>query len=353
MTDHRSNKSHRARRGLGAMLLALLPLSAAPMTQLYGGEMNEPTYADIRYGVHERNVMDVWLAQSDAPTPCVMYIHGGGWVAGDKGVYAKQVPRFLNNGISVVSINYRYLEQTIVDSGSSRGTGPIRKRGNYPEAPVGKVLLDAARALQFIRYKAKEWNIDSRRIGVSGGSAGACSALWLNFHDDLADPDADDPVKRQSTKPYCAATDGAQTSLDPKQVQEWIPNTAYGMGAFGFIWDKSDPTVEFRSGLRYRDEVLPWIKEYSPYELVTKDDPPVYLYYHAGSPRKGKEVKDPNHSSNYGALLVEKLEALGLDYEFVHQDSQNPKHATIQDYLIRRLKSEPQQNRAEKCQAEK
>lgn len=98
------------------------------------------------------------------------------------------------------------------------------------------------------------------RVAVSGSSAGACSALWLNFHDDLADPDADDPVKRQSTKPYCTATDGAQTSLDPKQVQEWIPNTAYGMGAFGFIRDKSDPTVEFRSGLRYRGTGPPWAR---------------------------------------------------------------------------------------------
>jgi hypothetical protein len=335
------------------MLLALLPLSAAPMTQLYGGEMNEPTYADIRYGVHERNVMDVWLAQSDAPTPCVMIIHGGGWVQGDKRAALGGLQHFLNAGLSVASINYRYLKQTIVDSGSSRGTGPVLPRGDYPEPPVREPLEDAARALQFIRYNATEWNIDPVRVAVTGGSAGACSALWLNFHDDLADPDADDPVKRQSTKPYCAATAAAQTSLDPKQVQEWIPNTAYGMGAFGFIWDNSDPTVEFRSGLRYRDEVLPWIKAYSPYELVTKDDPPVYLYYHAGSPRKGKEVQDPNHSSNYGALLVEKLEALGLDYEFVHQDSQNPKHATIQDYLIRRLNPEPQQDRAEKCQAEK
>ncbi|MEI6425472.1 MAG: hypothetical protein WCP55_24890, partial [Lentisphaerota bacterium] len=42
-----------------------------------------PTYADVRYGEHERNVMDVWLAKSDTPTPCVMMIHGGGWLGGD------------------------------------------------------------------------------------------------------------------------------------------------------------------------------------------------------------------------------------------------------------------------------
>jgi acetyl esterase/lipase len=322
------------------LLFVGFALSAASLTDLYGTPMMEPTYPDVRYGVHERNVMDVWLARGEKPTPCVMIIHGGGWVQGDKRAALDGLPRYLSAGISVVSINYRYLKQTLVDSGSALGAGPVLPRGDYPEPPVREPLEDAARALQFIRHNAAEWSIDPVRVAVTGGSAGACSCLWLNYHDDLADPKAEDPVKRQSTKPWCAAVEGAQTSLDPKQVQEWIPNTAYGMGAFGFLWDKSDPTVEFRSGLRYRDEILAWIKEYSPYELVTRDDPPVYLYYHAGSPRKGQAVKDPNHSSNYGALLAEKLDALGLDYEFVHEDSQQPKHATVQDYLITTLKEQ-------------
>ena len=128
MTDQRSNKSHRARRGLGAMFLALLPFSAAPMTQLYGGEMNEPTYSDIRYGVHERNVMDVWLAQSDAPTPCVMIIHGGGWVQGDKRAALGGLQHFLNAGLSVASINYRYLKQTIACDNSGLPDSPIEPR---------------------------------------------------------------------------------------------------------------------------------------------------------------------------------------------------------------------------------
>ena len=82
-----------------------------------------PTYADVRYGEHERNVMDVWLAKSDTPTPCVMMIHGGGWLGGDKSKHLPGLKVFLAEGISVVSINYRYLKQTIVDSGSTSGTG--------------------------------------------------------------------------------------------------------------------------------------------------------------------------------------------------------------------------------------
>jgi len=70
-------------------------------------------------------------------------------------------------------------------------------------------LGDAARALQFVRSKAAEWNIDKTRIGATGGSAGACSSLWLAFHDDLADPKSSDPVARESTRLLCAAVIGS------------------------------------------------------------------------------------------------------------------------------------------------
>src|ERR1043165_9459952 len=43
-----------------------------------------PTAADVHYGPHERNVLDFWKAPSEQPTPLVVYIHGGGFVAGDK-----------------------------------------------------------------------------------------------------------------------------------------------------------------------------------------------------------------------------------------------------------------------------
>ena len=36
------------------------------------------------YGEHERQVLDFYKAESDKPTPLLFFIHGGGWVAGDK-----------------------------------------------------------------------------------------------------------------------------------------------------------------------------------------------------------------------------------------------------------------------------
>ena len=43
-----------------------------------------PDVRDARYGPHERNVLDLWKAKSDRPAPLLVFIHGGGFRAGDK-----------------------------------------------------------------------------------------------------------------------------------------------------------------------------------------------------------------------------------------------------------------------------
>ena len=136
-----------------------------------------PTLSNVAYGTHPRQVLDFWKAESSQPTPLLFHIHGGGWVAGDK-AHVDYLDEYLAAGISVVSINYRYVTQAIV-----AGVKP----------PVKWPLEDAARALQFVRSKAASWKIDKARIGATGGSAGACSSLWLAFHDDMADPKSADP----------------------------------------------------------------------------------------------------------------------------------------------------------------
>ena len=284
-----------------------------------------PTHANVAYGTHERQVLDFYQAASDKPTPVVFHIHGGGWVAGDKKSVAG-LEKYLAAGISVVSINYRYTTQAQI-----AGVKP----------PVEWPLSDAARALQFVRSKADEWNLDKRRIGATGGSAGACSSLWLAFHNDLADPKSTDPVARESTRLWCAAVAGAQTSLDPQQLKEWTPNSRYGGHAFGFMPDPKDNKTrdtQFAEFLAARESVLPWIKEYSPIEHVTTDDPPVWLIYSA-PPALGLEQNDPTHTANYGVKLQEKCQAIGVECELVYPGAPGVKYPTVQDYLIETLKA--------------
>jgi acetyl esterase/lipase len=266
---------------------------------------------DVPYGSHPRQVLDFYRAKSEKPTPVVFYIHGGGWRAGDK----KMNPRpFLDKGISVVAINYRYTQNAVKDK---------------VEPPVKAPLHDAARALQFVRSKAGEWNIDKKRIAATGGSAGACSSLWLAFHDDLADPKSEDPIARESTRLYCAAVNGAQVSLDPKELREWIPNYHYGAHAFGL--------PNFQSLIDNREKVIKWIREYSPIEHVSKDDPPIALFYGGEKPVVGASPKDPTHSGIMGLKLEERLKAVGVDVVLVCPGRTHPMYRNSTEYLIKRL----------------
>jgi acetyl esterase/lipase len=276
-----------------------------------------PTLAGVRYGKHERHILDFWRAESATPTPVAFVIHGGGWTGGSK----ERLDRFadagalLKAGISVVAINYRYT--------SHAGAAGI-------EPPVKAPLHDAARALQFVRSKAAGWNLDKARIGAAGGSAGACSSLWLAFHDDLADPKSDDPIARESTRLWCAAVTGAQTTIDPQQMKTWTPNSRYGAHAFGLR--------DFAAFLAGREKILSWIAEYSPYALVTRDDPPIYLIYSA-PPALGQDQKDPTHTANFGVKLQEHCAATGVACELVYPGAPNVKHSTPTAYLIATLKT--------------
>lgn len=284
--------------------------------ETYSEKVPAPTFAGVKYGTHERHVLDFWKADSQSPTPLVFVIHGGGWVGGSK----ERVDRFvdveqlLKSGISVASINYRLIKRGEPDT----------------EPPVKAPLHDAARALQFVRTKAAEWNLDKSKVGAAGGSAGACSSLWLAFHDDLADPASGDPVARESTRLSCAAVTGPQTTLDPAQMLEWTPNSHYGGHAFGF--------AKFADFLAARDQIANLIEEYSPYALVTPEDPGVYMTFSA-PPGIGQPQKDPTHTSNFGLKLQEHCRSKGVAAELVYPGAPKVQHATSTDYLIAKLKS--------------
>ncbi len=283
-----------------------------------------PTYYDVAYGPHPKQVLHFWKAESDKPTPVLLFIHGGGWMSGGRlsGLSA-MLPEMLKAGISVASVEYRFIPEATADK---------------VVPPVKGPLHDAARALQLVRSKAAEWNIDKVRIGASGGSAGACSSLWLAFHPDLADPKSSDPIARESTRLWCAAVNGAQTTLDPQQMKEWTPNSRYGGHAFGFMADPAKRDSQFAEFLAKRETILPWIAEYSPYALVTADDPPVFLSYSV-PPGLGQDQKDPTHTSNFGAKLQERCQAAGVPCYLFYPGVTGVKHATVQDYLLEKLKA--------------
>jgi len=129
---------------------------------------------------------------------------------------------------------------------------------------------------------------------------------------------------------------GAQTSLDPKQMREWTPNSVYGGHAFGFVGDRVKKISAFQQFLENRDNILPWIKEYSPFELVSADDPPVYLYFSA-PPALGQRQKDPTHTANFGVKLEEKLRSLGVECHLMYPGAPETNYLDPVQFLIAKL----------------
>lgn len=317
--------------GLVAVLLVacVRPVSAGGQAKAPAERPPErpaPTAADVPYGTESaRQRFDFWKAESGRPTPLVLLIHGGGWRRGDKTGYGTEWIRpFLDAGISVAAINYRFIDQCM-----EQGVEP----------PVRGCLHDAARALQTLRSRAAEWNIDARRVGATGSSAGACTSLWLALHDDLADPSSADPVARQSTRLSCVAVIGAQTSLDPRELREWILNAEYGGHAFGFTAPGRDRPGEFALLVANRDRLLPWIREYSPIGLVTPDDPPIHMDYpkQSAPPVPGSREPDPTHSAIYGVKLAERLRERGVEAVLTWPGQADATYGSSRGFLIAKL----------------
>ncbi len=279
-------------------------------------EKRIPDVHSRHYGPHWQHTFDVYYPKDrgDKPLPVLLNIHGGGWGALDKGPY--NADPWNEAGLAVVSINYRF----------------VAYAGEHPamSPPVAAPLLDAARALQHIRHHARELGLDTSRVCLTGGSAGGASSCWLAMHDDLANPDSPDPVARQSTRVTCAAPLQAQTSLDPKQMREWIPDVSYGAHAFFRDFPRDlDKARRFEFWLERRDEVRPWIRAFSPYEHASADDPPMLHAY--GGQKSTLPAADASHATHhprFGEMLHKRLRELGVESHFWADDvrAENPRY---------------------------
>ncbi|MBK8094911.1 MAG: alpha/beta hydrolase fold domain-containing protein [Verrucomicrobiaceae bacterium] len=180
------------------MISRVFIVLAVLLVPLCLGHAQAPTHANVPYGPHEKQKLDFWQAKSDwATAPLLFFVHGGGWMTGDK-ANPDFLAKCLENGISVVSINYRLIQDA---------------QAAKIDPPVKACLDDSARALQFVRSQTDVWKIDKERIGGCGGSAGGFTVLWLAFSPDMADAKSTDAVARESTRLRCVMAFVPQTTL--------------------------------------------------------------------------------------------------------------------------------------------
>ena len=99
-------------------ILSIIIASAGTAIAADDAQALAPTFADVAYGPHERNVLDFWKADGDGPRPLLVYIHGGGWIGGDKKQKPEAIRPWLEKGISYAAVNYRLTGQAPLLAGS-------------------------------------------------------------------------------------------------------------------------------------------------------------------------------------------------------------------------------------------
>ena len=134
-----------------AMILSTGPASAA--------EYDVSERFGVVYAVHDRTrlVGDFYLPNGLIKAPVVVAMHGGGWRGGGRRFYKYWGPFLARHGYALFTIDYR-----------------LGKSGAYPAA-----IYDAKAAVQFVRAKAAEFDLDPDRIGLMGDSAGGYLAAML------------------------------------------------------------------------------------------------------------------------------------------------------------------------------
>lgn len=132
-----------------ATVLASLPAAGA----VSAAEYEIANQTDLVYAEHDgtKLVGDLYLPKGKAKAPILVAVHGGGWQTGNKQFYRYWGLFLARAGYAVFAVDYR-----------------LGKPGLYPAA-----VYDTKAAVQFIRAKAAEYNLDPDRIGLIGDSEGA------------------------------------------------------------------------------------------------------------------------------------------------------------------------------------
>lgn len=173
--------------------------------------------------------------------PAVIYVHGGGFVRGNRQGYSNEIEQAASRGFVAITVDYRLADG--------------RDSHRFPAA-----VNDVGTAVRWLKANAGQYHVDPDRIGITGGSAGGNLALMVGLAPEVADRDAgrsyseyDSSVK--AVVNYCGPTDylemvKARRKADPLHIKKYL---------------KGKSVRQLKASA----------KKASPVYYLDKDDPPV------------------------------------------------------------------------------
>ncbi len=118
---------------------------------------------DISYGNHERQKVDIFIPEKAvSDSGILLFIHGGGWVEGDKSGHHCDAEHFCKLGYICAAMNYRFVSED-------------------PKINIFNELDDITSALKTIKEKCIEFGLIIKKAILSGGSAGANLSLLYAY----------------------------------------------------------------------------------------------------------------------------------------------------------------------------
>jgi acetyl esterase/lipase len=230
--------------------------------------------------------MDVYFPQTMAgPAPALLYIHGGGWIGGDKdkSVGLEDIPALTAAGYLVANVDYR----------------------RAPKYPFPAMIVDVKCAVRFLRARAAEFNIRPDRIGAWGSSAGGQIVSLLGLADASAGWDVGE-YSEQSSRIQAVVDMFGPTDLTDPVYQKRFEKKGY------LLFDVMDPSLFLLASA-------------SPVTYVSTNDPP-FLIIHGD--------QDTVVAFNQSELLYQRLTLFGVPAELFIVRQSNHNFVPMGDAII-------------------
>ena len=232
--------------------------------------------------------LDVFTPKENANRAAVIWAVSGGWYSDHGGVRAEMCLPFLKRGYTVFAVVH----------------------GSQPKYTIPEVLSDMHRAVRFIRSRADEFHIDPQRIGITGGSAGGHLSLMIGTSGTAGDPNAKDPIDKQSSRVQAVGC-----FYPPTDFLNWGEPGVNALGKGPLAWLPSpfdfhefDTTAKKFVSVTDEEKVLKIGREISPITHVSADDPPMLIIH--GDADKVVPIQQAH-------IMVEKLKAANVPTELV------------------------------------
>jgi acetyl esterase/lipase len=246
---------------------ALVPVIVGVLVSLAASTAmaDEPSYtrqSDVIYGRKYGSAltMDVFMPKSSANGAAIIWVVSGGFFSSHDNINPAMGQPFLDRGYTVFAVVH----------------------GSQPRYQITDILQDMNRSVRFIRYHAKDYGIDPNRIGVTGGSAGGHLSLMLGTAATKGEPNAKDPVDRESSRVQCVAcffppTDFLNWGAKGKELIHATDHRPPFRPSFDY--HERDPKTNLFERISDESKLRQIARDISPITHISSDDPPTYIIH--------------------------------------------------------------------------